>query len=93
MTEQVQKTPVLLRVITPVQLDKEILLSVGQYPGTRKQIGVPIVAGEISWSAPEYSIELSANQMIAMGVKHMQNDVFMDYDVTKHVRSGEVAVL
>jgi hypothetical protein len=92
MAQKVKTEPVTLVVDTPVRLDDEIMLQPGRYPGGRKQIGVPMVGGIISWTAPEYKLELSAEQMKSMGGKNTAHLISQEFDVTPHVSRGEIKV-
>lgn len=85
---------VTLVVDKPVRLDddKEVLLAAGRYVGLRKQIGMPTMGGKISWTSPEYKLELTKDQLVAMGAKNVGHYISIEYDVSGHVKRGEITV-
>ena len=46
----------------------------------------------MSWTKPEYTIELTADQLASIGVRISPNVTSAKYDVTTFVRSGELTV-
>jgi hypothetical protein len=92
VSTQVKKIQVTLTAHAPVQLDSQVTLAAGSYPGTEKRLGVPVYAGRISWTNPEYSLVLTQAQLEEMGAPANQNFISTEYDVTKHVRTGEITV-
>ena len=89
MSQKVKLEPVQMIVAKPFRLDDdpEILVSPGTYPGKRKVTGA---FGGVSWSKSDYTLELSVGQMKAIGAR---NPIAIEYDVTDHVRRGEIQVL
>ena len=87
MSQKVKLEPVQMIVAKPFRLDDdpEILVSPGTYPGKRKQTFVGV-----SWTKSGYTLELSVGQMKAIGAR---NTIAIEYDVTDHVRRGEIQVL
>ena len=92
MGQTVKLESVQLIVAKPFRLDDdpEILLSPGTYPGQRRQIGMATLGG-VSWTKPDYRLELSVGQLKAMSGKHTRI-IAIEYDVTDHVRRGEIQV-
>jgi hypothetical protein len=68
------------------------MLQPGRYLGKCKQIGVPMIGGIISWTAPEYKLELSAEQMKSMGARNTAHLISEEFAVTPHVSRGEIKV-
>jgi len=92
MGQTVKLESVQLIVVKPFRLDDdpEILLSPGTYPGQRRQIGMATLGG-VSWTKPDYRLELSVGQQKAMSGKRTRI-IAIEYDVTDHVRRGELQV-
>jgi hypothetical protein len=93
MSQTVKLESVQMIVPKPFRLDDdpEILLSPGTYPGTRRQIGMATLGG-VSWTKPDYKLELSVGQIKAMSAKYTRI-IAIEYDVTDHVRRGEIQVV
>jgi hypothetical protein len=92
MSLTIKLEPVQMIVAKPFRLDDdpEILLSPGTYPGKRRQIGKATLGG-VSWTKPDYKLELSVGQIKAMSGKYTRI-IAIEYDVTDHVRRGEIQV-
>jgi len=89
MSQKVKLESVQMIVAKPFRLDDdpEILVSPGTYSGKRKQTEA---FGGISRTKSDYTLELSVGQTKAIGAR---NTVAIEYDVTDHVRRGEIQVL
>jgi hypothetical protein len=89
MSQKVKLEPVQMIVAKPFRLDDdpEILVSPGTYPGKRK---LTDAFGGVSRTKSDYTLELSVGQMKAIGTR---NTVAIEYDVTDHVRRGEIQIL
>ena len=89
MSQKVKLEPVQMIVAKPFRLDDdpEILVSPGTYPGKRKQTDA--FAG-VSRTKSGYTLELSVGQIKAIGAR---NTIAIEYDVTDHVRRGEIQIL
>lgn len=89
---QVRTQQVRLRATDAVELEPGIVMPAGLYPGERKEIGVPMMGGKISWTPPEYSIVFTGEQLLSMGMKTTQNLVSIDWDVTTFVKLKQITV-
>jgi hypothetical protein len=91
LTSQEQTGAAVYIVSVPVQLDSEVTLSAGRYPGRKRRLGVPISDDQIKWEAWEYLLTLSEAQLAAMGAP--PNTVTAEYDVTEldHAKALEEA--
>jgi hypothetical protein len=89
MSQKVKLEPVQMIVAKPFRLDDdpEILVSPGTYPGKRK---LTDAFGGVSWTKSGYTLELSVGQIKAIGAR---NTIAIEYDVTDHVRRGEIQIL
>jgi hypothetical protein len=87
-----RKSIVQLIAAAPVELEPGIVMKAGTYTGEMKQLGLPTMGGQISWTAPEYKIEFDAQQLSHMGMVNVGNLMSIEYDVTKFVRSGQIKV-
>ena len=91
MTTRVQRRSVRLTAAAPVEIEPGIILPAGIYEGVEKRLGVPLMAG-MSWTPPEYHLELSEVQLVAMGAKPTPNMISTEYDLSKFVRLGQITV-
>jgi hypothetical protein len=91
MTKQeVRTTPITLIASEKVEIEPDVVLLAGQYQGHAKQIGVYMLGGKLEWTAPEYKLSLDAKQLKELGVDP-GNLLSVEYDVTKFVKSGQLA--
>jgi hypothetical protein len=74
-----------------VELGPGVVLPPGAYTGTEKRTGLETLSG-VSWSKPEYWIEFTADQLASMRAQVSPNLPSLKVDVSKFVRSGELAV-
>jgi hypothetical protein len=75
-----------------VELEAGVTLPVGRYVGTANELSISTLQGP-SWAKPVYRIELTVEQLAAMGIApKAQNLMSIEYDVTKFVRSGALIV-
>jgi len=80
LTSQEQTGAAVYIVSVPVQLDSEVTLPAGRYPGRKRRLGVPVSDDQMKWEAWEYLLTLSEAQLAAMGAP--PNTVTAEYDVT-----------
>ena len=92
MAQRIKVERVRFRSRKPVALDPGVTLPPGTYPGKRKQIGLIAYDG-MTWTRPEYKIELSGDQLAAMGHTGKENLISVEYDITSQVRAGDLAVI
>jgi hypothetical protein len=92
MAQRIKVERVRFRSRKPVALELGVTLPPGTYPGKRKQIGLIAYDG-MTWTRPEYKIELSGDQLAAMGRRGKDNLISMEYDITTQVRAGDLAVI
>ncbi|WP_336055213.1 hypothetical protein [Nitratireductor sp. CH_MIT9313-5] len=91
MNQKTKATRVRLRCKGPVEIDVNptITLPPGTYEAEAKQFGVPTLGGRISWTDPEYLIELSGDQIQQYGGKPNATPLISaEYDVTQFVKKG-----
>ncbi len=81
----------MLEATHAVELELNVVLPPGFYAGTEIRIGLETTSG-VSWTKPEYTIELTADQLASIGVRISPNVTSAKYDVTTFVRSGELTV-
>jgi hypothetical protein len=79
-----------LTVVTEVEIERGVILPLGTYVGTSKQFGFARTDG-ISWTSPEYTLRLTADQLISMGMKYVRN-LSIEFEVTKFAGSGDIVV-
>lgn len=89
---QVRTKPVRLKAAAPIELERGIVMQPGLYAGERKEIGVPMMGGKVSWTPPEYSIVFSGDQLSEMGMKKTENVSSIDWDVTTFVKLKQITV-
>ena len=75
-----------------VQIDVDLVLPPGTYPGTGTRVGVAL-GGQTSWTAPRYMIQLSGWQLIRMGVPNTDLLLTVNVDVTPLINAGKLRVL
>jgi hypothetical protein len=84
---------VMLVVVRPIPLDNitGVVLPAGRYPGKRVRVEAP---GSLNadWTNSEYKLELGAEQLRRMTQIPNANILEIEYDVTAHVRSGQIRV-
>jgi hypothetical protein len=88
---KVKTRPVNLVAREAVEIEPNVFLPAGTYTAVEKQLGMATMGG-VSWTRPEYKIELTAEQLGAMGMKHSANLISVEFDVSKFVRAGNLAV-
>lgn len=90
----IKEESVMFVVKEPVQLDEAstITLKPGRYAGRRTQIGLPMVAGQVSLTAPEYWLDLSAEQQQEMDTAATEHSAGLELGVSGHVERGELEV-
>jgi hypothetical protein len=82
LAERVESERVTLEVQESLWIELGVILKPGAYPGTRKQ----------SWLGGEYWIELTADELRSLGAPSVSAADKVEYDVSKFVRSGKIAV-
>jgi hypothetical protein len=91
MSTKVKSKPVVLEVVGEVLFSGHPL-PVGRYKGREKQLGVPMMGGQTNWTAPEYLLGLTAEQMRAANMLAANNLIALEDDLTSYVRSGAIKV-
>ncbi len=95
MSRAARKTrrgPVRFRVNEPFEIEPGARLPAGRYPGRMVQYGYFEMDGEVDWAKPEYSMELSASELVRMGREPSGSDASFEIDMTRHVREKRVEV-
>jgi hypothetical protein len=90
--QRVQAHAVTLEATHAVELQPGVALPPGHYSGTEWRTGLETMSGDVSWLAPQYKIELTADELASIGTTDTPNLISSDIDVTKFVRSGELTV-
>jgi hypothetical protein len=88
--QRIQARAVRLQATQTVELDQGVILPPGFYTGTEWSTGLETVSGGVSWTAPQYKIEFTPDQLAKMGARVALNLISSEIDVTKFVRSGEL---
>ena len=73
-----------------VELEPGVVLPPGYYAATKTGVGEKTMARP-SWTAPQFTMEFTAAQLVELGVKGAATQIFVRYDVTKFVRDGKLA--
>jgi hypothetical protein len=85
---------VTFHVSSPVEIEHGKMLPAGRYAGTRKETGFAnMSAGQVQWSKSTYHIDLSADILDVMGIKHNPNLLLVEAPVTQFVQAGAIEVL
>jgi hypothetical protein len=88
-----RERPIRLQVTQGVEIDSGLLIPPGIYPGIAKQaFFIDVARGAVDCRAPEYKLELTADQIVAMGGKAAANFSYA-YDVTRFVNSSQILVI
>jgi hypothetical protein len=91
MSQETRQGDVLLEVRAPVELEPGVVLPPGSYNGTSKETGLHTLQG-VSWTPATYHIELSGDQLAAIGANVVDDLVSTEYDVTRYVQAGMIEV-
>jgi hypothetical protein len=91
MNTKVKSKPIVLEVVGDVLFSGHPL-PLGRYNGREKQLGVPMMGGQTSWTAPEYLLALTAEQMRAANMPTADNIIAVEDDLTSYVRRGTIKV-
>jgi hypothetical protein len=75
-----------------VELEPGVVLPPGTYDATEVRQGLETMGGDVTWAEPHYKIEFSAKELAKIGVKGAASRVFVRYDVTTRVHSGELTL-
>jgi hypothetical protein len=57
----------MLEATHAIEIEAGVVLPPGQYSGTEWRTGLETMSGEVSWAAPQYKIELTADQLASIG--------------------------
>ena len=91
MSRRVRRTALLLTALDPVAFGQQLVIPSGNYSGASEELGIPAEAGNVSWGAPTYFAQFSADQLEAVGMKEPPAFlVSSEYDVTEFVRLGQL---
>jgi hypothetical protein len=88
--QRLQTRAVTLEAKQAVELEPSIVVPPGYYPAIEERSGLETIGGDVTWTEPRYKIEFSAKELAKLGVKGASR-IFVRYDVTKFVRSGELS--
>jgi hypothetical protein len=75
-----------------VELEPGVVLPPGYYTATEERAGLETIGGDVTWAKPRYKIEFSAKELAKIGVKGAASRIFVRYDVTMRLGSGELTV-
>ena len=89
---RLQTRAVMLEATQAVELEPGVVLPPGYYPTIEERSGLETMGGDVTWAAPQYKIEFSAKELAKLGVKGAASRIFVRYDATMRVRSGELTV-
>jgi hypothetical protein len=90
MPTKIERVPVDYFVRKPVEIEPGVVLSAGEYSGTKTRTGLLTTKG-VSWTSAEYRLELSAEDLEEMGLNE-RDLVSADYDLTGFVKLGLIEV-
>ena len=91
--QRLQTRAAMLEAKQAVELEPAVILPPGYYPATELRHGLETMDGDVTWAVePQYKIEFSAKELAKIGVKGAASHIFVKYDVTMRVRSGELIV-
>ena len=90
--QRVQTKAIMLEVTQAVELEPGVILPPGYYPATETRSGLGTISGDMTWAAPQYKLEFSAEELAKMGVKGAASQIFVRFDVTEFVRLGQFTV-
>jgi hypothetical protein len=83
------KQPVMLTVVFAVEIEGGVILPHGRYAGEERRED-PNISGLMN---ADYFLTLAAEELISMGAKRLNSLILsVDYQVTRHVRSGAITV-
>jgi hypothetical protein len=88
--QRLQTKAVMLDAKQAVELEPGVVVPPGYYPATEVRHGLETIGGDVTWAEPHYKIEFSAKELAKIGVKGAASRIFVKYDVTTRVRSGEL---
>ena len=88
--QRLQTRTVTLEAKQAVELEPGIVLPPGYYASIEERSRLETIGGDVTWAEPRYKIEFSAKELAKLVVKGAASRTFVD--VTKFVRSGELAV-
>ena len=89
--QRIKTKAVMLEAKQAVELETGVVLPPGHYPASEVRHGLETMGGDVTWAEPHYKIEFSAKELAKIGVKGASR-VFVRYDVTTLVRSGQLTV-
>jgi len=89
--QRVQAQAVGLEATHTVEIAPGVVLPPGHYTGIEWRTGLD-TSGGVALTAPQYKIELTADQLASIGAADIPNLDSNEIDVTKFVRSGELSV-
>lgn len=87
--QRVRTRAVRLKARQAVELEPSVVLPPGYYSATKVRTGLETTSG-VSWAAPQFTIEFTADQLASMGAKVALNLISMKIDVTTLVRDGKL---
>jgi hypothetical protein len=90
--QRLQTRSVMMEAKQAVELEPGVVLPSGYYSATETRSGLETIGGDVTWAEPQYKIEFSAKELAKIGVKGAASRIFVKYDVTMRVRSGELTV-
>jgi hypothetical protein len=88
--QRVQTRAVMLVAKQAVELEPGVVVPPGCYPAIEERTGLETIGGDVTWAEPRYKIEFSAKELAKLGVKGAVSRIFVRYDITMRVRSGEL---
>jgi hypothetical protein len=90
--QRIKTKAVMLEAKEAVEPEPGVVLPPGYYPASEVRHGLETMGGDVTWAEPHYKIEFSAKELAKIGVKGAASRVFVRYDVTTLVRSGQLTV-
>jgi hypothetical protein len=92
MSQRLETRNVLLTATAPIELRPGLTMPAGTYPGLMQRTALSTHGG-ISWTAPQYKIAFSAEELSAMGAENLRSNLAGEgFTVTEFVRNGQIAV-
>ncbi len=80
-----------LSAANDIEIGRDVILPAGSYAGIERQTGIELI-DRTRWSAPEFKIEFTADQLASFGAINTANVLSLEYDVTQLVRLGQLKV-
>lgn len=93
MFRKLESRVVVLLVAAPVAVDDDVTVQPGEYEAIeRRYVTKGAQARAPSLTSPLYLMELTGEQLAALGAEQLAEFASVEFDVTKFVRGGQMIV-